>query len=133
MYHVSQQKGDDVNDLSVKSPVLLILEDNVDFVHALLLTLKPAYSDHAVLAETNEQCLDAFARMKDRIGLIVFDGNIGKGNSLDTIRTISRSFSGPKIAASSSSELQGKQMEAGCTHKTAKESVGILIRQLLPL
>ena len=74
---------------------------------------------HAYTAEEAQKGLET----DPNTDAIIFDGYLEEGNTLGLISWLSGKFSGPMIAASTSSSMRREQIEAGCTHEIIKSDI----------
>lgn len=110
--------------------ILLIEDDFGDqFIYAKRL------SDYTLLsAVTLVEGQRLFSQHSASIDLIVIDGCINSGNTLNTIpliKEIRKTFAGPMIAASSSVAYRQAMASAGCSHQSSKEAVPDLVKAML--
>ena len=109
----------------------LDVEDDENWQGNFVKSLKR--KDFEVLQATNlKDAEESYSSNSDKIDLIVMDGCLGSDspNTPDLIKLIRKTFKGPMIASSGSTEYLKILTEAGCDHKFDKGR-GIGFRELL--
>ncbi len=112
--------------------VILIVDDDstAQFIYEKGLAGMPV---SIITAYTLEEAAEKFAATP-AIDLIVMDGCVDSGNTLNTlplIEKIRETYEGPMIAASSLDTYRYRMMKSGCSHEAAKPEVAALIKKIL--
>lgn len=99
-------------------PTVMIVEDNARLRESVAMRLR----NQKIVALEAEQLDYVLPILQDKkigkVDLIVWGGRFPQGNShRNIIATVKKTFAGPMIAASKSSQMRQKQMAAGCTHE----------------
>lgn len=115
-------------------PVVFIIEDDADCqrLYAMELEERVTIISAESLAEANSK----WEQNNEKVALVVVDACVDNRNYPDSqpfIRKIRETFSGPIIAASSSSVFRQDLLQAGCSHEARKVEAPAKVLDLLGL
>lgn len=118
-------------------PTIMLVEDNARLRESVAVQLR--MQKIVVLeAEQLDYVLPILEEEKGQVDLISWGGRLPQGNShRNIIGTVKKTFAGPMIAASKSSQVRQKQLAAGCTHEVsstdrqyAQDLTNVIVRLL---
>lgn len=118
-------------------PTIMLVEDNARLRESVAVQLR---MQKIVVLETEQldYVLPILEEENGQVDLISWGGRLPQGNShRNIIETVKKTFAGPMIAASKSSQVRQKQLAAGCTHEVsstdrqyAQDLANVIVRLL---
>lgn len=114
-------------------PTIFIVEDSATYQSQYAAALKQQVV--IVAARSLKEAHENWGSIQ-QVALVVMDGCVDSRHYLDSqplVRKIRKTFSGPIIAASSSSEFRKELLQAGCNHEAEKQRVPAKVLELLGL
>lgn len=123
------------------SSTVLIVEDDETLQGLYKRFLGKMGNIDVLQAFSLEEAKELFSENKDRINIVVLDGNVplrrkgsdsnGPGTTVDFAYSIRDHFNGPMIASSSDMACSRLLERAGCQYQAKKEEVPMLVIKLL--
>lgn len=114
-------------------PMVLQLEDSPVFIKAVADCI--GSRTRLLSAPSLVEAEKAFLENRDELAMIIFGGNIIGGTTVELARRIKEEygFQGVMVAASTSDELNGRLMKAGCAHCVDKSGLYDFLKTMVCL